>query len=175
MRVERFGEWITGLACSNAGQVQIQTWTESGITRQPGWEHTDGLTLTSPAGGTIDVQWVHGRAGGDRREEEEKVVEGDPPAPVEPVVLAPAPDGRISAEQVEAWLAALAANSGSREIAAITRYSKRPSDPNAPAAHRYGIAIDWHSRNSTYGGIVHTLAKGEKRSPGTLRRIIEAV
>jgi hypothetical protein len=175
VRVERFGEWITGLARSNAGQVQVQTWDESGITQQPGWEHTAGLTLTSPAGGTIDIQWVHGRAGGDRRDEAEKIVEGEPPAPVEPVVLAPAPDGRISAEQVEAWLAALITNSGSREVAKVTRYSHRRADPNAPAAHKYGITVDWHSRNSVYGGVVYMLRQGERRSEGTLRRVVDAV
>lgn len=71
----------------SAGQVRVQTWAESGVTQQPGWEHTAGLTLTSPAGGTIDVRWVHGRAGGDRRDEPENIIEGEPPAPVEPVAL----------------------------------------------------------------------------------------
>lgn len=176
MRKNRFNDWITSLVDANlpAGVKRID-WAETGITKDKEiGEHTTGLVLQSPAGGTAYLAWVIGHYGmGENSDDEEEIVEGAPPERVDPVELTPTSDGRIRCLDLEAWLAALVVNSQSPEIKQVER-SSALREQRPASTQPFGITIWWHSANRTYTVPTYTLAPGEKRGEGTKYRIKEA-
>lgn len=169
MRAPRFLTWLTDLLTSDLPDgVTLVSWTDAGVTGEAGMEHTTGVVLQAPDGGAAYLQIVHG---GGRYDGEEKIVEGNPPAPVAPVSLVVQPGGQLRMVDVEAWITAAIVNSQSRELATVERYSTREKS----GAHPFGFNITWHSGASTHAHLLYTLRPGERRGADTRYRVLETV
>lgn len=175
MRTTRFQPWLTRLVdAALPADVTRQDWQDTGIGQDPGeGDRTFGLVLTSPAGGTVYMRWVHGAPpGGDPADRPENIVTGEPPAPVPPIELA-ARDGRLGLVDVEQWLKAVIINAGDSEVASVTAYSERPdADRNV---HPFGITIRWHNGGEAYGFFNYTLAAGQQRRKDAQYQLADAV
>lgn len=172
MRSPRFRQWITSLVdAALPEQIRRVDWADTGIVDDPGvGHHTFGLVLTSPAGGTTYLMWVHGAPpGGDDHDKPEKIVEGEAPAPVPIPELAPDSHGRLPIRDLEQWLAAVLLSSGSREVERVE------INPSRQDGRPGGLKIHWHSGGVAYGLFSYTLARGEQRRADTQYRILEAV
>lgn len=177
MRDIRFQPWLTGLvdAALPDHEVTRTDWAETGVADDPGvGDHTFGLVLGSPAGGSVYMQWTHGAPpGGDPSDRDERIVEGEPPAPVPAVRLQPGADGKLPVRELEAWLHAVIVNSGCREIEVVERFSDRPDSERG--THPYGLCIRFHNGGEAYGILWYTLPAGARRVPDAKYRILESV
>lgn len=176
MRKDRFDDWINALVDDALPEgVERIGWAETGISGDAGMgEQTRGLVLKSPAGGTAYLAWTIGHYGmGEKVDDEETVVEGDPPEPIEPVSLVVGTEGRIRGVDLEEWLAALVINAQSPEVKQVERSSVMREQRPA-STQPFGITIWWHSANRTFMVPTYTLARGERRSENTKFAIKEA-
>lgn len=132
MRPDRFQHFALDLAKNAPGTSHVTTLQEAGDSKHP-----YGLALA--LGPTqARVQFTAQSAPGDRYEQPEQPVEGDPVQPTGDPAL---PPGKTSQADVEAWLAALLAVSGSPEMAKVERWSTRES---ARKDH-FGVTAHFHS------------------------------
>ena len=136
MRPARFESFLRDLFRDVAGQVeQVCTVQEAGVARHP-----YGLVVTYSTGARVLLQIVGTTAPGDDLSAPEQAVEGDAPAGELPVP-AVVDRGRVLLERVEAQVAGLVVNSGSREVAGVEVFSRRKQ----PGAVRFGARFDFHS------------------------------
>lgn len=177
MRAHRFYPYIVALVEEHLSDTGVKSlgWAESGMADGES-AHTQGLVLQAPSGGTAYMQFVHGvyRMTGDSYENPEKVVEGEPPAPVPPVELRVTPDGQLRMADLEEWIVTLLINSGNPEMKSVERYSTRERDPQKDS-HPFGFTVHWHSGDRAFGHLVYTLRPGQKRSADVEWKILEAV
>ncbi|WP_017558596.1 hypothetical protein [Nocardiopsis baichengensis] len=170
MRAHRFQGWLLDLI-KNSGDPAINqaaTFETSGYTERP-----YGIVLQLSNGGQVYLQIVRGSSGdGSDKLDEEPIVEGEPPAPVEAHPIGEG--GRIRSADVEGYLAALITNAQSREVSGVERFSERTrkaySDPQP-----YGVKVFCHSKAAISILFVHTLRQGDSPSSGNAFKALEAV
>lgn len=122
--------------------------------------HPYGLVVTYSTGARVLLQIVGTTAPGDDLSAPEQAVEGDAPAGELPVP-AVVDRGRVLLERVEAQVAELVVNSGSREVAGVEVFSRREQT----GAVRFGARFDFHSGAVVYVYVVHALPPGRGEWP----------
>jgi hypothetical protein len=174
MRLNRFKPWLWPVIDANLPEgVERLDWAETGIRKDPGMgEHTDGIVLRSPAGGTMymSVTNANFKPSGDSYDEPEQIVEGNPPEPIAPIDLKIASDGRIRIDDLEEWLVMVLNNAGNKEMDRVRRLSTR----EAPYETQFGFCVYWHSLERTYSTPFHTLQSGQRRIEDSRFKISEA-
>lgn len=156
MRPARFETFLSELFRQVPEQVtDVRTVREAGYERCP-----YGLVVTCATGARLLLQIVGTTAPGDKLSEPEQIVEGDT-TPAEQPVPELVDGGRVRLDRVDRYLAALVANSGSREVADIEVFSQRAE----PRAVRYGARFAFHSGAVTYVYVVHALPPGRHDWP----------
>lgn len=169
MRAQRFQDWLLEQLQADLPPAvsKAASFAEAGYTERP-----LGVALALSSGASVYVQIVRGSPpdGSDGRDEE-PIADGEPPASVPPVEL-PA-SGSVKTANVEAWLAAVVANSGHREIAQVERYSV--SRDLGSEQQKYGVKVSCHSKADIFLLFVHTLRAGDKPSSAAAFKQLEAV
>ncbi|MEV7427652.1 MULTISPECIES: hypothetical protein [unclassified Streptomyces] len=124
MRPPRFQDFALDLIKNTTGTTRVQTLTEAGDTTHP-----FGVAVTT---GTGETRWqfIGQLATGEKHDDPDTPVQGDPVAPWA---------GDVPADP-EGWLAAAVTAAESPEIVAITRWSTRPGEAAKP-----GLTIDFHN------------------------------
>ncbi|MFJ4637557.1 hypothetical protein ACIP69_18275 [Streptomyces hygroscopicus] len=129
MRPMRFEEFAVELARQDPAAGKAMKIKESGESKYP-----YGLSVLLN-GREARFQFIAQSAAGDRFDQPETPVEGDP-----------VPLDERRAEGPEGWLAGLLAGSGSREISGIEQWSLR-EDPND---RRNGLTVEFFSGAKIY-------------------------
>lgn len=132
MRPDRFEPFALDLLKNAPGTTRVTTLREAGDTKHP-----RGLAV-SLGSAEARVQFTAQSAPGDRYEQPEHVIEGEPVQPDGDPVL---PPGKPQPTDIEAWLAAVLAGSGSPEMAKVCRWSTREG---ARKGH-VGVTAHFHS------------------------------
>lgn len=145
MRPSRFEAFI-GHHFQEAGPVVSSVRRVADVPFDAG--HPFGHVVVFPDGGAVQLQYTGQQAAGDDYSREERPVLTDAPMAAVPAVALPA--GRIPTETVEAWIAALLINGGSREVTSVERYSPQ----GAGQANPYGMTIGFRSGATIYLSIV---------------------
>ena len=138
MRPDRFESFALDLVKNAPQVVQATTLREAGDTAHP-----YGLAIDMGGSEEVRIQFTAQSAPGDRYDQPEQRVEGEPVPPLGDPVL---PPGEPSPEAVEEWFAAVLAGAGSREIAKVERWSL------AEGARRghVGVTVYCHSGARIY-------------------------
>lgn len=154
MRPARFQTWLLDLLEKQPQVTAVQTVEESGYSRHP-----YGLVVTYATGARVLLQIIATTAPGDSLGKPEQVMEGD--APAEQPVPELVDGGRVRLDRVDQHLAALVANSGSREVASVEAFSRRAQ----PGAVKYGACVAFHDGSTVYLYVVHALPAGRGEWP----------
>lgn len=165
MRVNRWHEWAQR-TLARAGSATIAA-VEAGVDDVP-----FGTRILLTNGGQLHIQWVRtAPPSGDASTEEENVVTGQAPAPVEGPAVAAA--GKASTTDLERHLAALLNNGGNDELVRVDAYADDPRLGSANQPH--GVRVLCHSGAVIYGLFRHTLSAGQQPSKEAAFRQREAV
>ena len=135
------------------GGVTVETFAEIGFTTKP-----SGVRLTLSTGATTYVQFV------GTYSTSVAAPEGEPLPPVDVPGLT-ATDGRVAVRDVEAWIAAVITNGGSRWVGAVAGYSTIPG--RSAGTQPYGVRVALYDGSTVQGLFVHTLRRDER--PGVER------
>ncbi|MFJ4987880.1 hypothetical protein ACIP9H_29265 [Streptomyces sp. NPDC088732] len=152
MRPQRFEDTLKALLQQAGGQVKdVVTSKEAGYDRHP-----YGLSVTYQNGARVLLQIIATSADGDKYDQPEQVIEGE--NALAPVSVPDVFDGgKVQLGRVDQHLAALLANSGSKEIALVEPYS---GSPEAHTAIKYGVRITYHDTSRINVYVVHALPAG---------------
>lgn len=140
MKPRRFAEWAEPILLASPAIAAV---TEHEIKDIPRLSRVEFAT-----GAQIIIQWA-GTApptGGGAPGEGDRVVTGQPPAPVKIPELATS--GRLRTRDIEQHLAALLNNGGHEEILDVTGYSQDPK--LGSETQPYGIRIRFHDDSTVY-------------------------
>jgi hypothetical protein len=129
MRPARFQEFAIDVAKNAPGSGEVLSLQAAGESKYP-----FGVAVQLN-GSQVRFQFVAQSAQGDRYDGDERLVEGDPPEPVEAVL----PQGRVTPEAAEGWLASVLTSSRCTELARVERWSTRPEGGAA------GLTAHFHS------------------------------
>lgn len=141
MRPDRFEAFALDLVKNTPQASQVATLREAGDTAHP-----YGLAVTLPTA-EVRVQFTAQSAPGDRYEQPEEPVEGEPgPSLGEPTL----PAGRPAPADVEGWLAAVLAGAQSPEVARVERWS---TAEGARKGHA-GVTAHFHSGARIYARLM---------------------
>jgi hypothetical protein len=145
MRLDRFQSFAQE-ALPNAPDVQrIEPWAEG--------DHTTGLHVTFTSGSQIWLSTTMALAPGEKHEQPEAPVHGDPPAEV------PVPElyenGKITPDRAKQYLAAALTNARCDEIALAYPYA----DDSHP-----GVGLKFHNGARIFCLFVHTARPGQSPS-----------
>ncbi|MEU5834437.1 hypothetical protein ABZ820_12305 [Streptomyces diacarni] len=132
MRIDRFQEFAVAAYRQAPEIAGADPWSDG--TKRPA-----GVELTV-AGRTVRHAITRVRVDGEDLEQPEQIVEGQPPAPIEP---RPAPAG-VRDRQTAQYLAAVLAGTAHPEIARVYAYDQKSQDP--------GLGVEFHD-----GSKVHML------------------
>lgn len=161
MMTDRFHQYAQE-TLSAAGSAAIAS-VEPGVEGVP-----FGTRVLLAGGGQVHIQWVRSSSpGGDRAEDgSERVVTGQPPAPVPVPPLEGA--GGVPVAEVSRHIAALLNNGGNAELARVDAYTDVESlgSPKQP----HGVRAVCHSGAQIFGLFRHTLAAGAHGSSEAFRQ-----
>lgn len=133
MRIDRFQTFALDAYRQAPEIVSAEPWSDG--TRRP-----HGIQLTLATGGTVRHAITRVRVMGEDLDQPEEPVLGEPPAPVEP---RPAPAG-VRDRQTAAFLAAVLAGTGNKELSRAYAYDEQSQNP--------GFGVEFHN-----GSKVHML------------------
>ncbi|TDD69791.1 hypothetical protein [Actinomadura rubrisoli] len=138
-----------------------QTLNDAKSAAVTGVESLDGdprcSRITLANGAAIHVQWVRTAPPTGDGGDEEKIITGEAPAPVD------VPDvpvtGKVPTAELERHLAALLANGGNPELISVIGYSQ---DPKLGSDRQpFGVRVLCHSGAVIFGLFRHTLGAGQ--------------
>lgn len=154
MRLDRFHPWAEqALAAAKSPSI---SGVAAGVDGLP-----FGTRVVLANKAQVHIQWVRtAPSSGDASGADEKIVTGEPPAPVDVQQLAPA--GPYATENVERHLAALLNNGGNEELVDVIGYSQ--DSKLGTAQQRFGVRVLCHSGAVIYGLFRHTLGAGQQPS-----------
>ncbi|TSB21443.1 hypothetical protein [Streptomyces benahoarensis] len=162
MRPARFQQFTIGLITKAAHPAVkgAQTFGDAGFTAAPDFS---GEAIQFASGATAYLHHPVTAPVGENYDQAEAPVEGE--EAIEPVAF---PDGfgqggKIKVQDLEAWLLALYASSGSREIKSLNAWSQR--DGSTP--EHAGVTVMFHSEGIMHVAVAHLLRPGQSTDQQT--------
>lgn len=157
MRPARFMPFAAQTLAQAPGILAAEPW-------QDGTTRPYGLKVTLATGAQVWPAITAVGAPGEKYDQDEAPVEGEPPAEI------PMPElsGKLPIAAVEKVLASALANSGNKEIARVYCYSDR-KQPNLNP----GIGLEFHNGAKIHMAFVHAMRSGQ--TPGRPYALPEAL